>query len=68
MADWHDIENCVASEVCVKRFKSKELESRNCTKHFVSPCADWSHTTSNLNATRESRASTVEGPFAIRNE
>ena len=25
IADWHDIENCVASEVHVKRFKSKEF-------------------------------------------
>ena len=35
MADWHDIENNVASEVHVKRFKSKEVGINNLQEAFV---------------------------------
>ena len=33
IADWHDIENNVTSEVHVKSASPKKLESTNCRKH-----------------------------------
>ena len=55
IADWHDIENGVASGVHVKRFKSKEVRTNKLQEVSILPCADGrfpetrkSHTTSNL--------------------
>ena len=38
--DWHDIENNVASEAHVKRFKSKEGGIEQLQEAFIFPCAD----------------------------
>ena len=40
IADWHDIENNVASEVHVKRFKSKEVDINKLQETFIFLCAD----------------------------
>ena len=42
IVDWHHIENNVASEVHVKRFKSKESGVKKRHEKFVSLCADGS--------------------------
>ena len=63
IADWHDIENNVASEVPVKRFKSRKLESSHCRKHasfLAQMVPGYKKVTHNVtpHATRESRWST----------
>ena len=42
MADWHDIEHKVASEVHVKRFKSTEVGIKKLQDAFVFRCVDGS--------------------------
>ena len=39
IADWHDIENSVTSEVHVNRFKSKEVGINKLQLAFLFPCA-----------------------------
>ena len=57
IAAWHDIENNVASEVHVKRFKSKEVEREKKQETYIFSCADGfykqkkSRTTSNGGST-----------------
>ena len=41
-ANWHDIENNVASEVHVRRFESKEIGIKKLQEAFLFPCADGS--------------------------
>ena len=41
-ADWHEIENNIASEVHVKRFKSKVVRIKRLQEAFVCLCADGS--------------------------
>ena len=61
IADWHDIENNVASEVHLQRFKSKEVEIARSIIYFL---CRWFFKTRRvthnvtLHATRESGAST----------
>ena len=40
IAHWHNIENHVASEVHVKRFKSKEVGIKKLQEASICPCAD----------------------------
>ena len=42
IADLHDIENNFASEVHVKRFKSKDLGIKILQEAFIFPCTDFS--------------------------
>ena len=42
IGDWHHSENYVASEVHVKRCKSKEAGIKKWQEAFVPPCADGS--------------------------
>ena len=65
IADWHDIENNVESEVHVNRFKSKEAGINKFPDTFKFLCADGSLSQEvthkvKLYATKESRASTRE--------
>ena len=71
IADGHDSENHVASEVYVKRFKSEELGIKKLQETFEFLCAGGSlrqegHARRQPYTTRESRASTLGGvPSAL---
>ena len=52
-ADWHDIENNLASEVHVKRFKSKEVGIKQLQKSIRMSLRRWLHKTTRSPTTSE---------------